>query len=107
MKFSDDRPGYGIRRDLLDRAMRESVTSAKRVHLHLGSKFQANEAERDVTFIAADGIHSTLARSCGCAVAFTSRIGVRFRMDAPALDMVEVHFFPFGEVYLTPPRSEA
>jgi hypothetical protein len=23
-------------------------------------------------------------------------------MDAPALDMVEVHFFPFGEVYFTP-----
>ena len=105
MHFFDDEPGYGIRRDLLDRVMRDCVINAQGVRLHLGARFRTDDSRPNFSIIAADGIHSTLARSSGCAVAFTSRIGVRFRMDMPALDMVEVHFFPFGEVYLTPVAS--
>ena len=55
--------------------------------------------------VGADGLHSAVRRSVGigCTVGRPRRVGLRrhFRVE-PWSDVVEVHWSPFGEAYVTP-----
>ena len=116
------RPGVGIRRTALVEALREAAVSAG-VEVRRGSVVSARargdviDVETDAgriearLVIAADGLHSPLRRAAGLEGAGGSgsmRFGVRRHFAlAPWTDLVEVHWAPGIEAYVTPvgPRT--
>jgi flavin-dependent dehydrogenase len=107
-----DGPGRGVRRTTLHAALaaraKESDTE------WISTKVTTVEQDRDgVTaagvrtryLVGADGLHSAVRRAVGIGVVPGSprRFGVRRHYAVPAWsDVVEVHWSPLGEAYVTP-----
>jgi len=111
-------PGQGIRRTTLHAALRERaaelgvrwaharVTGVVSADAGVTVAIDGGEPLRAEWLIAADGLHSTVARSIGLALPEPKarrRYGQRrhYRLD-PWTDLVEVHWTPVGELYVTP-----
>lgn len=105
--------GLGVRRTTLHAALRERAVA-------LGVRFSSNRVEaveqdasgvtaagvRADWLLAADGLHSTVARGTGLALPSATsrrRYGQRrhFRVE-PWSDLIEVHWSRVGEMYVTP-----
>ena len=105
--------GLGVRRTTLHSAMRARADE-------LGTRFvvdRVDTVEQDSTGVraagiradwlfAADGLHSTVARELGLALPAPKtrrRYGQRrhYRVE-PWTDLIEVHWTPAGEIYVTP-----
>jgi flavin-dependent dehydrogenase len=105
--------GLGVRRTTLHAALRARAEE-------LGARFvtdRVESVEQDSTgvraagiradwLLAADGLHSTVAREVGLALpapAARRRYGQRRHYAVePWSDLIEVHWTPVGEIYVTP-----
>ena len=111
-------PGHGIRRTTLHAALLERAADlgVRWVHARVMSVVSADagvtattdagEQLRGEWLVAADGLHSPVARSVGLALPEPKarrRYGQRrhYRLDHWT-DLVEVHWTPLGELYVTP-----
>ncbi|WP_411083420.1 NAD(P)/FAD-dependent oxidoreductase [Streptomyces sp. cmx-18-6] len=104
--------GLGVRRTVLHAALHERA-EALGVRMVQGKVREVRQDERTVTaagltarwLIAADGLHSPLRRTLGLdrPSPGPGRYGLRrhYRV-APWTDLVEVHWSPYGEAYVTP-----
>lgn len=105
--------GLGVRRTTLHAALadRADELGIHRVQRRVGSVTQDAESVhagglRARWLLGCDGLHSTVARSTGLSrppVSPVRRFGLRrhFRL-APWSELIEVHWTPLGEVYVTP-----
>jgi menaquinone-9 beta-reductase len=106
-------PGLGVRRTELSTAFRDRATDLgvdvideKVDQIDHGDDWVSANAKKADWMIGADGLHSTVARLTGLALAAPRsrrRYGQRrhFRSDARP-DAVAVHWGSFGELYVTP-----
>jgi menaquinone-9 beta-reductase len=106
-------PGLGVRRTALQAALAARVAGLgievrpERVSLHSqdGTGVQASDGGRARWMLACDGLQSGIRRQLGLQVPVRQapRFGVRRHFQAaPWSDLVEVHWTPLGEVYVTP-----
>ncbi len=105
--------GLGVRRTTLHDALRDRA-------VELGARFEAARVDEIVQdadgvtaggvradwLLAADGLHSSVARTTGLAMPQPTsrrRYGQRrhYRVE-PWSDLIEVHWSPMGEIYVTP-----
>ncbi|MGB7980315.1 MAG: NAD(P)/FAD-dependent oxidoreductase [Candidatus Nanopelagicales bacterium] len=105
-------PGRGVRRTTLHEAMLDRARQVG-VRIHPGAVSGVTQTAAGVHvagmdaryLVGADGLHSTVRRATGLAArpAGARRFGLRqhFRV-APWSDLVEVHWLPGQEVYVTP-----
>lgn len=107
-------PGLGVRRTRLHAALLDAVRAAgvevvpqgvREVEQHTDHVLVDGEPVRHV--VAADGLHSPVRRMLGLDAerprAALRRYGLRVHVDtAPWSSMVEVHWSPVGEAYVTP-----
>lgn len=104
--------GLGVRRTVLHTALHERA-EALGVRIVEGKVRQVSQDPDTVTaagltarwLIAADGLHSPLRRALGLDHPATGpgRYGLRRHYrTAPWTDLVEVHWSPYGEAYVTP-----
>ncbi|MFE2294678.1 NAD(P)/FAD-dependent oxidoreductase [Streptomyces sp. NPDC059452] len=104
--------GLGVRRTELHTALHQRA-EALGVRIVEGKAAQVHQDEHSVTaagltarwLIAADGLHSPLRRHLGLdrPVPGPGRYGLRRHYrTAPWSDLVEVHWSPYGEAYVTP-----
>lgn len=111
-------PGHGIRRTTLHAALlaraeelgvrwvHARVTSVVSADAGVTATLDAGDQLRAEWLIAADGLHSPVARAVGLALPEPQarrRYGQRrhYRLDHWT-DLVEVHWTPLGELYVTP-----
>ncbi|MEW2071500.1 NAD(P)/FAD-dependent oxidoreductase [Streptomyces sp. NPDC007346] len=104
--------GLGVRRTVLHAAL-HARAEALGVRIVEGKVREVRQDRRTVTaagltarwLIAADGLHSPLRRALGLdhPVPGPGRYGLRRHYrTAPWTDLVEVHWSPYGEAYVTP-----
>ena len=105
--------GRGVRRTALHTALRERAISLG-VHIHQGSVSQIRQDDNAVHaagltaryLVAADGLHSPVRRALNLDVAGRPRHprwGLRQHYAmTPWTDLVEVHWSPTAEAYVTP-----
>ncbi|CAM2009856.1 NAD(P)/FAD-dependent oxidoreductase [Acanthopleuribacter pedis] len=105
--FADGEHGIGISRFEIDRLFRARCAAFDAFERVEGRKVTREDLTDFAQVIAADGVHSPLARACGRRVRMGRRLGVRFRVQAPAPPRVRVSFFDFGEMYITPVAADA
>ncbi|MFC7403572.1 NAD(P)/FAD-dependent oxidoreductase [Georgenia alba] len=109
-------PGRGVRRTVLHAALREAVDAAG-VPVEPRSVTELVPREHDVLadgtparyMVVADGLHSPLRRRLGldAPVRGPRRYGLRRHVRvAPWSDLVEVHWAPRAEAYVTPVGPE-
>lgn len=100
--------GIGIERGKLDQIFREACSNNKNFQLKTGQSIKPKDIDGKV--LVADGIQSPWARSLGYEKKFTSRFGLRLRVqiDDPKLmpDRVTVHFCKHFEMYMTPTSEQ-
>jgi flavin-dependent dehydrogenase len=109
-------PGRGVRRTTLHAALaaRAKEQDAEWIRTRITAVRQdasgvAAGGVRARWLVAADGLHSPIRRAVGInAVAGTPRrYGVRWHFGVPAWsELVEVHWSPWGEAYVTPVEPE-
>lgn len=99
--FDEGQRGIGISRATLDALLRQRAIN-QGVTLLEGKRIDPGDAQGYDYVLAADGIHSRWGNSFGRQVDKSTRLGMRFRLNVPPPDMVEVSFFQGREVYLTP-----
>jgi flavin-dependent dehydrogenase len=104
--------GRGVRRTTLQSCLREAV-AARGIAVHRGSVTELSQDERCVRaggltaryLVGADGLHSTVRRLAGLELTenTSDRWGLRrhYQLE-PETDLVEVHWCPSSEAYLTP-----
>ena len=104
--------GRGVRRTALQGCLRDAV-AARGITVHQASLTELRQDESGVRaaglgaryLVGADGLHSTVRRLTGLALPGRSpvRWGLRrhYRIE-PWSDLVEVHWCPTAEAYLTP-----
>lgn len=104
--------GRGVRRTVLHQCLREAV-AARGIPVHEAAVSQLHQDDACVRaagltaryLVGADGLHSTVRRLAGLAVPARppARWGLRrhYRIE-PWSDLVEVHWCPTAEAYLTP-----
>lgn len=108
--------GLGVRRTELHRALSEA-TAAAGIPIVSGTVDDLDQDDRAVTaagitaryLVAADGLHSPIARRLGLAVPAgpVRRWGMRGHWAvAPWTDLVEVHWAEHAEAYVTPVGSD-
>ncbi len=105
--FAENARGLGIERGVLDRIFRESCSAYPQFDLRQGVRLSPGDRHEYDRVFAADGVRSSWARQRGCAKLYSDRLGLRFRLDVRPGNRVHVHFFRFGEVYLTPTGSNS
>jgi flavin-dependent dehydrogenase len=105
-------PGRGVRRTVLQSCLREAV-AARGIAVHQAPLTELRQDERCVRaagltaryLVGADGLHSTVRRLAALDLPGRSpaRWGLRrhYRFE-PWSDLVEVHWCPSAEAYLTP-----
>ncbi|PRZ43035.1 flavin-dependent dehydrogenase [Antricoccus suffuscus] len=106
------RPGLGVRRTELQRALHARVADAgvEMIEATVGEVEQRSDQVRTAGLVArylvaADGLHSRVRESLGLAVdhAGARRWGTRRHFAVPAwTDLVEVHWSDDAEAYVTP-----
>ena len=108
--------GLGVRRTELHTALRQRVEEAgvrrvtgkvETVEQHQDHIVAAGHTAR--WLIAADGLHSPLRRRLGLHLPHSAppRYGLRRHFHVPVwTDLVEVHWSPYGEAYVTPVGAE-
>lgn len=105
-------PGMGVRRTTLHEALaKRAADLGIQVEQTRVTEFEQSRGYVDAAgyraryLIGADGLHSSIRRSCGLAPAppRRSRFGLRrhYRIE-PWVDMVEVHWTAAAEAYMTP-----
>lgn len=104
--------GRGVRRTALQSCLRAAV-DARGIAVHEGSLSELRQQEDRVEagglstryLVGADGLHSTVRRLAGLKAPARSRTrwGLRrhYQLE-PWTDMIEVHWCPVAEAYLTP-----
>lgn len=104
--------GRGVRRTVLQGCLREAV-AARGIPVHEASLAELRQDEAGVQaagfraryLVGADGLHSTVRRLAGLNLPgrTPARWGLRrhYRIE-PWSDLVEVHWCPWAEAYLTP-----
>ncbi len=111
-------PGHGIRRTTLHAALRAraedlgvrwvhaKVVAVESAEQGVVVTLDSGERLRAEWLVAADGLHSTVARAVGLALPEPKarrRYGQRRHYRLPHwTDLVEVHWTPVGELYVTP-----
>lgn len=105
--FAEGEHGIGISRYEVDRVFRERCAQYDHFERVEGRKVGWDDLGGFERVIAADGVHSPLARAHGRKVRLGRRLGVRFRVQAPAPRRVRVSFFEKGEIYITPIATNA
>ena len=105
-------PGLGVRRTALHRAMSDAVTAAgvpaaRRAVRTIEDRGDHLLVDGEPTrhLVAADGLHSPVRRLVGLdrPASGPRRYGQRFHVEVePWTSMVEVHWSPLGEAYVTP-----
>lgn len=105
--FAAGEVGIGVPRGRLDQLLRACCEAFPEFQRRGGCKATLNDLQRFDRFIAADGVHSPLARAHGRRVRLGRRLGVRFRVAAVPPRRVRVAFFDFGEIYVTPIAADA
>lgn len=106
-RFARESKGVGIERGALDTILRQACAKFGHFELKEGLNLSQRDTRGYDRVLAADGIHSGWARALGCEKVFSDRLGVRFRLDVRPDNRVHVHFFRFGEVYLTPTGTDS
>ena len=101
-RFPEGRFGIGIERKEMDRLFREACSRFSGFELWEGVQVRPDHTSGFDRVIAADGIHSRWSGLHGCRKVHGKRLGMRFRLDVSASDMVAIHFFKPCEVYMTP-----
>ncbi len=109
-------PGRGVRRTALHSAMSDAVSAAGVKTFHRAVRSIEDRGEHLVVddeptrhLIAADGLHSPVRRLLGLErpASAPRRYGQRCHVAvAPWTSMVEVHWSPVGEAYVTPVAAD-
>lgn len=99
--------GYGIERRRLDTLMRQACNKYKHFQLLEGTRIQDLSLASYDAILGADGVRSPIARLYGIRKRESPRKGMRFRIRTDPGERVQVHFFRWGEVYLTPTGPNA
>lgn len=101
--FPNSEYGLGVDRGTLDSLLRGVCRAFDGFELVQGRRVLPQEVEASHDqLIGADGVQGKTAMWSGRKPKHSSRVGVRFRISAPAPPKVTVHFFKQGEIYLTP-----
>lgn len=101
-EFSDAGHGIGIERSELDKIFREALEHHPTIRFREGVSIRPGEEIGDKRVMLAQGVHGPWPAYYGLKAIPTKRLGLRFRVEAPPPEKVTVHFFPSGEIYLTP-----
>ncbi len=105
--FAAGEVGIGVPRGRLDQLLRAACEAFPEFRRQSGCKASLADLQPFDRFIAADGVHSPLARAFGRRVRMGRRLGVRFRVQAAPPRRVRVAFFDYGEIYVTPIAPDA
>ena len=100
--FGAGRTGIGIERGALDRILRAACLGHAHFALETGVRYRASDDHGADIVLAADGINSSIRRHLGISNRSSRRLGFRLRAAVKPPSRVSVHFFKYGEVYLTP-----
>jgi len=106
-RFRADACGVGLERPQFDALLRNACALFPGFELREGLRVAPGAEAGFDRALAADGICSRWGEAHAGKVRRSDRLGVRFRLTAPAGDRVRVHFFEGFEVYLTPVGPEA
>ncbi len=101
-RFQDGAFGVGVERKALDAVFRNACALFPKFSLKEGVAVKPGPIEGYDRVVAADGVCSRWGDYGAGSARRSCRLGVRFRLAAPAEPRVNVHFFKGFEVYLTP-----